>query len=658
LQYTAQNASSFIATLGVNTHLSWTGTQYTNASTVASELKYLGLNNVRDTIDNSTSYGVINTLMSQGVHFDLWTDKSDMSGFLSQAHNLQVAHPGGVIAIEGPNEVDGWPVSWNGQTGYAGSDAYQKALFNSVKADPVLANTPVYLMTVSGMTPSKYQAVGDMHASANYGNVHIYWGGGQPGYGWSPNDPTFYWSNYLKSAAIDAPGLPVVVTEAGATTAIGSTTITAVDQTTQAKQLLNMFMDAAKNGVAQTFIYELADSHNAGPSDAESHFGLYNWDGTPKLAATAIHNFTTILTDGSTSSNFATGTLDYSIQGVPQWGGQMLYQEGNGAKDIVVWAEPDIWNESTNTPITAPNTPITIDLATAANVTIYDPMKGTTPVQSLGVTSHITFNVTDHPLIVEVKAVGATSPPTGGVPNPTTGPSDQWVTNVLRTDPSSSLYAGLQSQLNAQLNAGTITQDAAVHQVVQAASATTSVATLAYEFFTNAAPNSAGLDYLVSPSGPNPNNLNSAYYQDLNLENRYINFAVNLGKDGQGASAFSAGYGNESLFDATRQAYAKIFGAAPSDAKLHAILDPTVVVNGVTATRADYFAYYGGDGSSGAGTKAAMVGWLLAEAVKADVGVYAHANDALLTDVALHNAALGVDLVGLYAKPADVFIPG
>ncbi|RAK60736.1 hypothetical protein DJ021_13420 [Phenylobacterium hankyongense] len=367
---------------------------------------------------------MINTLMSQGIHFDLWTDKSDMTTFLNQAHNLEVAHPGGVLAIEGPNEVDGWPVSWNGQSGYAGSDAYQKSLFSSVNADPVLANKPVYLLTVSGMTPSKYQAVGDMHASADYGNVHIYWGGGQPGYGWSPNDPTFYWSNYLKSAAIDAPGLPVVVTEAGATTAVGSTTITAVDQTTQAKQLLNMFMDAAKSGVAKTFIYELAESHNAGPTDAESHFGLYNWDGTPKLAATAIHNFTTILTDGSASGAFATGTLDYAIQGVPQWGGQMLFQEGNGAKDIVVWAEPDIWNENTNTEIAAPNTPVTIDLATAANVTIYDPMKGTAPVQSLGTTSHITFNVTDHPLIVEVTPVGgSTSPAPTPTPTPTPAPA-------------------------------------------------------------------------------------------------------------------------------------------------------------------------------------------------------------------------------------------
>jgi hypothetical protein len=42
-------------------------------------------------------------------------------------------------------------------------------------------------------------------------------------------------------------------------------------------------------------------------------------------------------------------------------------------------------------------------------------------------------------------------------------------------------------------------------------------------------------------------------YQDFNLENRYINFAVNLGKLGEGKDAFAAHYGTLSLFDATRE---------------------------------------------------------------------------------------------------------
>jgi hypothetical protein len=232
------------------------------------------------------------------------------------------------------------------------------------------------------------------------------------------------------------------------------------------------------------------------------------------------------------------------------------------------------------------------------------------------------------------------------------------LSGILRTAVGDPANLGLAANLAMQLAGGSLTPLQAVSEIVHLAGSTTGVATLSYEFFTGKAPSAAGIDFLVSPSGPNPNNLNSAYYQHFGLENRYINFAVNLGKAGEGAASFSAQYGALSLFDATRQAYASIFGASPSDTKLHALLDPTTVLNGQTLTRADYFALYGGDGANGIGTKAAMVGWLLAEAEKADVGAFALSNDAFLTDVGLHNAPFGVDIIGVYNQPAFVYHPG
>jgi hypothetical protein len=229
---------------------------------------------------------------------------------------------------------------------------------------------------------------------------------------------------------------------------------------------------------------------------------------------------------------------------------------------------------------------------------------------------------------------------------------------ILREQPFSSHEAALTTDISAKLSSGQMTTDAAIVAIVQAARATSSVATLSYEFFTGQAPGAPGMDYLVSPSGPNPNNLNSAYFQSFSLENRYINFAVNLGKAGEGAAAFNAAFASLSLFEATRTAYTTIFGGTPSDAKLHAILDPTTVLGGVSYSRADYFAYYGQDGPTGIGTKAAMVGFLLAEAVKADLGSYALSNDAFLAAVATDNAPFAVDFVGLYGKPDFVFHPG
>ena len=213
--------------------------------------------------------------------------------------------------------------------------------------------------------------------------------------------------------------------------------------------------------------------------------------------------------------------------------------------------------------------------------------------------------------------------------------------HILRVAPTGGADAAFVSNLVAQVGAGTLTKAAAIGQIMQRADASTAVATLSYQFFTGSTPSGEGLDYLISPTGGNANNLNSAYYQSFNLENRYINFAVNLGKLGAGAQAFTAEYGNLSLFDATSRAYAKIYGSTPTDTKVHALVDP----------RADYFAYYGQDGANGIGTKAAMVGWLLAEAVKADIGAYATSSTAYFTDLA-DGAAYAVNMVGVYPGTA------
>nr|WP_295107583.1 M10 family metallopeptidase [uncultured Caulobacter sp.] len=223
------------------------------------------------------------------------------------------------------------------------------------------------------------------------------------------------------------------------------------------------------------------------------------------------------------------------------------------------------------------------------------------------------------------------------------------ITNVLRIAPFSANGDATIKSFAAAFASGTSYADA-VTQVTKAAISTSEVAVLSYQFFTGKTPTAAGMDYLVNPDGANTNNLNSAYYQSFNLENRYINFAVNLGKNGEGKTNFAMLYESLSLSDATSAVYAKIFGLTPTAARVHDLLDTTFSFGGQTMTRADYFAYYGQDGLNGQGTKAAMVGWLLAEAAKADLGVYAKSADALFADQASHDV-YGVDLIGAYAKP-------
>jgi hypothetical protein len=225
------------------------------------------------------------------------------------------------------------------------------------------------------------------------------------------------------------------------------------------------------------------------------------------------------------------------------------------------------------------------------------------------------------------------------------------VSRVKFSNISTADIATLQTLAN-QVDAATISLTDARAEIGKMVATSTSVATLSYAFFAGYTPKQGGLDYLVSPTGGNANNLNSAYYQSFNSDNRYINFSVNLGKNGEGAARFATAYGALSMTEAMTKAYIEIFGTTPSAAKVDALLNDQVP-NGLggTYTRAQYFASYGGDGAAGIGTKAAMVGWLLSAAAKEDVGAYAKANDAFLADLANDGqASFFTDLLGTYGQ--------
>lgn len=220
---------------------------------------------------------------------------------------------------------------------------------------------------------------------------------------------------------------------------------------------------------------------------------------------------------------------------------------------------------------------------------------------------------------------------------------------------------GIDIARNGQMAGDLWTYASAVSWIQDSAKATTEVAVMSYGFLTNTVLGTVGLDYLVSPTGGNPNNLNSAYYAGFSVENRYINFAVNLIKYGEGHDAFVDAYGeNGSPINTFQKTYLKLFGVEKSLDDILAILSaPVPDGHGGTYSRAAYFAEIGGDGSFGIGTRAAMVGWLMAEAVKSDQGPYVEAMHAYLADVGLDGRVSGPSpsFLSLYGKGGD-YAPG
>ena len=278
----------------------------------------------------------------------------------------------------------------------------------------------------------------------------------------------------------------------------------------------------------------------------------------------------------------------------------------------------------------------------------------------------VTIQATDTAGTVGTVSEALTVPPASSAPTTAVGaPSQQAgyavqfanlsraaVADPAQTIPGSSLAAQAQAeaQIAAKLDADQLSAADAQSQLFHLVDGTTSLAELSYAFFTGRTPTAAGLNYLVN-SPLNPTDLNDAYYQGFTTENRYINFAVNLATgQGAGAAAFQAAYGALSLSDAVTKAYAQVFGSAPAAGKVDAILNAQVP-NGLggTETRAQYFADV--SGGTAAAQKAAAIGFLLADALKENLGPYATADQNFLADLAHGTAQYNVDLVGAYSTP-------
>jgi len=124
---------------------------------------------------------------------------------------------------------------------------------------------------------------------------------------------------------------------------------------------------------------------------------------SPKPAATAIRNFLGVLGEGK--GTVKGGALAYSVGGLPANGAQVLFQSGDGAFAVVIWAEPDIWDQAAHKPIAAPASEAVIRFAKpVAGYEVFDPLKAEASITRGGPTSEVRVAVSDHPVIVRVKA--------------------------------------------------------------------------------------------------------------------------------------------------------------------------------------------------------------------------------------------------------------
>lgn len=407
-------AFNFTDAIGVNTHISWknAGLAYADAGVTARSVAYLGVAHVRDGIPfgNFTLPEYV-ALARTGVKFNVVASGPavDIAGDLSEIGRLAAAVPGSITSIEGVNEfniqnhvLNG--VSSRGNPGWV--QTYGPQLHDAVKADPALRNVPVVAASMGGSTAADLRQYGDVGSFVDRSNWHVYHNNG--------NQPLANMRSGINQARSTAPGDAVVVTEAGYYTAIDAQGWGGggVSQPVQAILTVNSLLDAFKLGAERTYLYELLDNiSNPSSSDLENSFGLFLADGTPKPAAVAVHNLTTLLADpGADAATFAPAALGATVTGLPASGSSLTLQKSDGTFDLVLWDEPKVWDQPSKSAVTPASTAVTVDLgASYATVKVFDPLVGTAPIQTLTNASTVQLSLASHPFIVEVSPARITA---------------------------------------------------------------------------------------------------------------------------------------------------------------------------------------------------------------------------------------------------------
>lgn len=413
---TVLSARAFVDSIAVNAHSGYSSSSayasYGNSSLILDDLHYLGVTTIRDALPTDPNAApLVNALAAAGVKFDFVVSSdlpasgaAGIAQFIASLDSFVAKYPNSIVAIEGLNEANIQAFSYKGSSSMAAAAQFQKDLYTAIKADGHLGGVSVYNLTLALNDSAAYAKLGDLSKYSDYSTSHAYV---------ATSTPENYGIQYsIGVAARSSPGNPSVITETGYTT-LASYSGLGVDQLVQAKSILNSLVDAFKDGVSKTYLYELLNHGSS--SHPEGSFGLFNADGTPKLAATAVHNLTAILADDGSGGRTPTTALAYTINNLPTSGNSMVLAKSNGAYELVVWAEPKLWNDANDTEISNPTTRAKVHLGTVhKTVTIYDPLNTSKPIAAYTNVQDFTLPVSDHPLVIEIDApTASTTTPAG-----------------------------------------------------------------------------------------------------------------------------------------------------------------------------------------------------------------------------------------------------
>lgn len=398
----ADSAAAFVDSVGVVTHLSYTDTPYyTNFSQVLSALQTLGVHHIRDgyypwpasspIIQAHQQLAAARIKCDYVVPLALSTTPQAIESFASEVGDME--------SLEAPNECD---VAGNCGASSAIGVLDMLAFLPTINAAANSLNVP--LLGPSFTQQSSYVTAGILSSEMTLNNLHIYFGGRNPGNsGWGVGlDPegnaygSFAW--WLDQAAIDAPGVPSLITETGYLAYPSTTAPYTVPESVEASYIPRTLLLAYNLGFQKTYLYELLDEVSS------PGYGLLHSDLTPKPAFTALQNLLSLLND-SAGSSFTPGSLQYSMSGAVPALNHLLLQKQDGSFWLVLWLEEPSWDPVTATPISVTPANISIALTSSYQATTdyqFDSSGNVTPVNQTMNGNSTSLTVTDQVSVVKI----------------------------------------------------------------------------------------------------------------------------------------------------------------------------------------------------------------------------------------------------------------
>lgn len=349
------------------------------------------------------------------ISWGLGSGISDLERLLSTGRIL--AEAGALLAFEGNNEPNNWPITYKGRKGGGRASWLPLAelhadLYRAVKSDPKLAGYPVWSVSEPGAQTDNAglqfleipEGAGTLMPAgtrfADYANIHNYlYHPNVPDPAdnktWDAADPTssssvdglygnfgMTWANRFEGYSEEAlANLPRVTTETGV--AIKGR----VDEALQGINLVNLYLSQFVRGYSYTSVYILRDRTD---EQGAQTYGFFRPDYSPRLAAHYLHHLTRILAD--TGRREQPDRLDYTITPHPETVHDLLLQHSDGTFQLVIWGEA----------LTDENR-VTVGLGQKVKrAELYDATKGSMPIATFQDMWEIELGVSDHPLVLKL----------------------------------------------------------------------------------------------------------------------------------------------------------------------------------------------------------------------------------------------------------------